>query len=191
MATAVDMPFQLWVAQRLQTSARMNLCQGEFRRGRQQEGAGRRWIFICAALAGAWFVSMLGLNMMNLIRLHHQNHVLDQDIATVYRQFFPAAQQIISPKFRISQLLGAGHTSEGASDLWVLLDKLDKVISLSETTIDGLTYRNKTLSVSLKGRDFKVLEGLGERLSEESVKVTQTQASSHEREVTAVMELRL
>lgn len=189
--TLVDMPYLLWVAQRLQTSARMNLCQGEFRRGRQQERGSRRWVLICGMLAGAWLFSMLGINAINLIRLHHQNRVLDQDIAVVYRQFFPEAQHIISPKFRISQLLGTGHAGQGDSELWVLLDKLDKVISVAETTVDGLTYRNKTLSVSLKGRDFKVLEGLGERLSEEGVKVTQTQAASHENEVTAVMELRL
>lgn len=187
----VDTPFQMWVVQRLQTSARMNLCQGELRRGRQQEGGSRRWVLICAILAGAWLVSMLSVNVINLIRLHHQNRLLDQDIAVVYRQFFPEAQHIISPKFRISQLLGTGRTTQGGSELWLLLDKLDKVISTTETTIDGLTYRNKTLSVSLKGRDFKVLESLGERLTQENVKVTQTQATSHENDVTAVMELRL
>jgi general secretion pathway protein L len=189
--TPVDSPFLLWVAQRLQQTARMNLCQGEFRRGSQQEGFSRRWAFICAILAGAWLLTVLSVNTINLIRLNHQNRLLDQDIAVVYRQFFPDAQQIISPKFRISQLLSTGRMTQGTTVLWLLLDKLDKVISVSETNVDGLTYRNKALSVALKGRDFKVLESLGERLKQSNVKVTQTQAMSHEHDVTAVMELRL
>ena len=187
----VDSPFLLWVAQRLQQTARMNLCQGELRRGRQQEGFTRRWAFICTILAGAWLMTVLSVNIINLIRLHHQNRLLDQDIAVVYRQFFPEAQQIISPKFRISQLLSTGRMTQGTTVLWLLLDKLDKVFSVSETTIDGLTYRNKTLSVALKSRDFKALESLGERLKQGKVKVSQTQAASHEHDVTAVMELRL
>lgn len=187
----VDSPFLLWVAQRLQQTARMNLCQGELRRGSQHEGFSRRWALICAILAGAWLVTVLSVNTINLIRLNHQNRLLDQEIAVVYRQFFPEAQQVISPKFRISQLLSAGRMTQGTTVMWLLLDKLDKVISVSETTIDGLTYRNNTLSVALKSRDFKALESLGERLRQESVKVSQTQAASHEHDVTAVMELRL
>lgn len=188
--TLVDTPFLLWVAKRLQQVSRMNLCQGEFRRGRQQEGISRRWVLVSAILAGAWLLTVLSVNTLNLIRLNHQNRLLDQDIAVIYHQFFPAAQQVISPKFRISQLLGTGQMTQSTTVLWSLLDKLDKVVSVKETVIEGLSYRNKTLSVSLKGKDFKALESLGERLKQEQVKVSQTQATSHENDVTAVMELR-
>jgi general secretion pathway protein L len=189
--TLTDTPFLLWAAQRLQGVSRINLCQGELEREQGHAHLTRHWFKIAAIFAGAWLLIGLSVNGINLIRLQLQTHQLDKEIAVVYRTFFPSAQSVISPKFRIRQLLNAGGSSEGSTVFWTLLDSLNKAVNLSELTIEQLNYKNKALSVGLKGRDFNVLEQLAKRLKQAHIKVSQTQAASHENEVTAVMELRL
>lgn len=190
-STLVDDPFLIWVAKRLQQESRLNLCQGEFKRSRQQEGYSQRWLFILAGVAGLWLITALGVNIVNNIRLNHQLNLVDQDIAVIYRQFFPNSERVISPKFRITQLL---HHDQGASKtgtLWQLLDKFEKSIKLKDMTIERMDFKSQLLSVTLKARDFSVLDSLGERLKQANVHVAQKQATSHEKYVTAVMELRL
>lgn len=188
---SIDDSFFVWAAKRLQCAARLNLCQGELARAQHQDGFNRHWALVCAALAGGWFCLVLLVNAINVIRLNHQLAGVDADIAVLYRQFFPEATQVISPKFRISQLLKAGHTSQDAALLWRLLDAFEKAMVAGEVTVEQLEYKNKQLAVTLKGRDFGALDGLAERLKKAHVKVSQTQAVSHESHVTATLELRV
>jgi len=188
--TMIDEPFYQWAARRLQQSVRINLCQAELSHGLPSQGNNRRWMIMASALAGLWLLSILVFNGVNLIRLHHQLNQIDKETAIVYRQFFPNAQQVISPRFRIHQLLKTGGVTQSNLILWRLLDKLDKTVDLNMLTVEQLQYKNKMLSVMVKARDFGVLEALSARLQKEGVKVLQTQASSHEKDVTATLELR-
>lgn len=188
--TTIDEPFYQWAAKRLQHSGRINLCQAELSHGIPSEGNNQRWMIIAGALAGIWLLSILVFNGVNLIRLHHQLNQIDKETAVVYRQFFPNAQQIISPRFRIQQLLKTGGATQSTLILWRLLDKLDNTVDLNMLTVEQLQYKNKMLSVMVKARDFGVLEALSARLQKEGVKVVQTQASSNKKDVTATLELR-
>lgn len=188
--TAVDSPFLLWVAERLVKKPRLNLCQGEFRHVHKEEFS-RKWIKISLLMVAFWLMTVMGIHVINLVRLNHQIRQLDEDIAVVYRQFFPNAQQVISPRFRISQLLKSGQSTQSSMVLWQLLDKFDQAVKLNELTIEQLNYKDKVLSVTLNGRDFNVLENLSERLKRAHVRVAQTQATSRKHGVTAIMELRL
>ncbi len=189
--TTIEQPFYVWVARRLQQAPRINLCQGNLSHGLPDEGVSRRWAMICIALAGLWLVSVLGINAVNLIRLNHQLNLIDKDTAVVYREFFPDAQQVISPRFRINQLLNTGGATQGALVLWQSLDKLDNAIGSNGLTVERMDFKNKVLSVALKAPDFTALEELSSRLKQAHVKVTQTQAASHKHHVTATVELRL
>ena len=190
-ATEIDSPFLLWVAQRIQHVPRMNLCQGELSHGRPEEALSRPLLIASGALAGLWIFLVLCVNGVNLVRLNHQLNLVDKDIAVVYRKFFPNATQVISPKFRISQLLHTGQVNQSATVLWQLLDKFEKAINPDEYTVEQLEFKRQVLSVTLKSRDFTILEKLEARLKKANVKVAQTQASTHDENVVATLELRL
>jgi len=98
---------------------------------------------------------------------------------------------VISPKFRISQLLHTGQVNQSATVLWQLLDKFEKAINPDEYTVEQLEFKRQVLSVTLKSRDFTILEKLEARLKKANVKVAQTQASTHDENVVATLELRL
>ncbi|ETO93772.1 type II secretion system protein GspL [Legionella oakridgensis] len=185
----IDSSFYGWVAQRLQHTKPINLCQGEFQQSKSQQSI-RFWYFLSAALAGIWLISLLVVNAIHLYWLNKKNAELDQQIAVLYREFFPEAKQIISPRFRIGQLLKSdmNHTD---SALWLLMDKLAHAFSSGQFVIEQLRFQNQVLSVTLLSKDFAALEHLQRRLQQTKVKVSQTQASSHEQQVLATLELRL
>ncbi|WP_133128015.1 type II secretion system protein GspL [Legionella nagasakiensis] len=185
----IDDTFYPWVALRLQQTQPIDLCQGEFQRSKRQESI-QRWYFISAALAGMWLIMLLLVNAINLYGLNKKNTQLDQQIAVIYHEFFPEAKQVISPRFRIGQLLkSAANRSDDT--LWFLLDKLANAFHTEQFSVEQLRFQNQILSVTLMGKDFSVLESLQRRLQQANVKVSQTQASSHDQQVLATLELSL
>ncbi len=189
LATELDGSFYMWVAQRLLKSRPLNLCQGELQHNMLKH-ANIRWKQACAALAGLWLLSFVVINGFVSHRLTNKLSSLDQKIAVIYREFFPQAHQVISPKFRVEQWLKKGRSGH-AITLWQLDDILAAAMKEDEITIEQLRYQNQTLSVNLLARDFAALEGLQLRLHLAGVKVTQANAASLEQQVASTLELRL
>ena len=187
--TPVDSVFSVWVAQRLLLANKMNLCQGELQHGTHQHTS-KQWYWASAILAGVLITSMLLFKAIYLYLLTTNIATLDTKIAVIYREFFPGAQFVVSPKFRIGQLLStANSANSGASSLWNLLDKFAQAAKGNQFTVEQFHYQRKVLSVTLVSKDFAALEGLQLRLKQSNVKVTQVQATSHDHQVLATLEL--
>ena len=186
---AVNESFYEWIAQRLLKAKPMNLCQGELCHNTQQE-LNAWWYRVAAILTGILFVSFLVVNGVVLHYLTNKIADVDQKIAVIYREFFPHATQIISPQFRVGQLLKAGQMGQDKA-LWLLQDRLATALGQEAFTIEQMHYQNQMLAVTLIANDFAAMDELEHRLQQAGVKVTQTQAASHEQRVTATLELRL
>ena len=184
----VDSSFYEWTAQRLVTAKPMNLCQGALRHNTRQE-VNRRWYHALAALVGLWIVNVFFMNALVSHHLTQQIAVLDEKIAVNYREFFPQARLVISPVFRVKQLLKEGRTGHDGT-LWRLENTLATATAQGEFTIEQLRYQNQMLAVTLIAKDFAALDALQLRLQQAGVKVKQTQASSEAQHVTATLELR-
>ncbi|WP_058535496.1 type II secretion system protein GspL [Legionella saoudiensis] len=176
-----------WIARRILNAKLMNLCQGEMQHGSKSD-----WIKKGYQLAGAlfcfWLVSLILVNGINLYFLNKQTAQIDQQIAEIYHSFFPDAKQVISPKFRIMQLLKSNN-NEGQTRFWFLLNQFSKVMDSKQFTLEQFRYQNKTLSVTLISPDFAKLEKLENQLKASQLNVKQTQASTHEQQVVATLEL--
>ena len=186
----VDTLGSVWIAQRLLQSNKVNLCQGELQHDTRQQAI-KQWYWACAGMACVLVISLIFFKALYLHSLNANNAQLDKKIAVIYRTFFPGAQQIISPKFRIGQLLKMGNANSDASSLWILLDKFAHAYTGSQFTIEQFRFQSRVLSVTLVSKNFSALEALQQRLQQAKVKVTQSQASSHEQQVIATLELSL
>lgn len=186
--TLVDSPPYVWLAERLLQTNAINLCQGEFSIATHKK-RGKYWYRICLALIGLWVSSLLVMKAINLHATTKKMVKIDQQIAIIYKKFFPQATQIISPRFRINQLLQSNLA--GGSVLWVLLDKLALFFNAHQFTIEQFHFQNESLSVTLMSKDFSTLEELQLNLQKAGVKVVQSQAISHEQKVRATLELSL
>lgn len=175
-----------WIARRLLKTNPMNLCQGEIQHGSKVD-----WIKKSYQLAGLlfslWLVSLILVNAIDLYFLNKKTTQIDEKIAEIYHEFFPGAKQVISPKFRIGQLL-KGNGSED-NHFWFLLNQFSKLMDNKQFTLEQLRYQNKTLSVTLLSADFASLEKLETALKQAQLNVKQTQASTRDQQVVATLEL--
>jgi len=198
--TKVDSDVSTWIAKRLLKNKPMNLCQGEFQHDTSQTTL-KRWYQLAACIAGACLISFLALTISELYVVNHRILAVDAKIAVIYREFFPDARVIISPRFRIEQLLKNNQTNRHAL-LWDLLEKLAMAVMLqskseSKTSqsapvvVSEIRFQNNQLSVTLACRDFATLERFEQGLQQEQVVVHQTEAATHAAKVVATLELTL
>lgn len=186
-ASKMDESSYTWLARQLSKAKPLNLCQGALVHGNTTDWI-KKGYQLAGLLFGFWLISLLITNAIELYSLNKQTAKIDQQIAVIYHEFFPEAKQVISPKFRISQLL----SSEGGDKqnrFWFLLNQLAKEMKGNKISIEQLGYQNKTLSVTLVSPDFATLEDLEKKLKALRVNVKQTQASTRDQQVLATLEL--
>lgn len=176
-----------WIAQKILKIKPLNLCQGNMVKG-NATGSIKKGYQLAAALCGIWLLSLLLVNAIALYLVNKKTSKIDQDITVIYHEFFPDAKQVISPKFRISQLLNSNMANTQAR-FWFLLNQFAKTITDNPMTIEQLRYQNKTLSVTLVSPDFASLEDIENKLRKLQLKVKQTQASTRDQNVVATLEL--
>lgn len=179
----------LWLARRLLGTKPMNLCQGDLQHGTSHTKT-KRLYQAAGTMVLLWFLSILLVNTIKIFSLNHDIAAVDAKIATIYHEFFPQAKQVISPKFRISQLLKASQSSTDTT-FWVLMEKLTKNAANSQVKIDQLRFQNQTLMVTLTTKNFESLDNFQAQLQQDKVKVKQTQASTQEQQVVSTLELNL
>lgn len=182
-----DEPSYTWIARQLMNSKPLNLCQGEMQHGTTSDWLKKGYL-LAATLCGLWLISILLVNALNLYSLNKKTEDIDKQIEVIYRQFFPQAKQVISPKFRISQLIDA-NKEENQTRFWFLLNEFSKIMKDSTATPEQLRYQNKTLFVTVICPDFATLEQLENNLKQAQLKVNQTQASTQAQQVVATLEL--
>lgn len=178
-----------WIAKGLIEHKRINLCQGDFYHGNSAAST-RRWYIAAAAMTAIWLMGLIIGSTIKIQDMNHKMTELDKQIAAIYRQYFPQAQQVISPRFRISQLIKSNLNSED-SLFWVLLDNLSQASKKNDAIIEQLRFQNKVLQVTLISKNFESLESLQNSLIQSKLKVRQTQASTQENQVVSTLELTL
>jgi len=175
-----------WIARKLLKSKPLNLCQGDMQHGGTSDWL-KKGYKLMAVSCSVWLLSMLVVNALILSSLNKKTDEVDREIAVIYHQFFPEAKQVISPKFRISQLLKTNE-NESQTRFWFLMNEFAKTMKGSTVSLQQLRYQNKTLSVTVVSPDFVTLEEL-EKALKTQLKVNQTEASTHEQQVIATLEL--
>lgn len=187
--TRVDEHVHSWIAKRLFQNPGVNLCQGAFRHDTRGQ-TNQFWYGASAILVIMWLLGWLTVNLVHSHTQAKQLAVLDQQIAVIYHEFYPNAARVISPEFRIKQLLKSGPLGQDAT-FWPLLQKLAQTFDDRQARIEQFRFQNKILSVTLMANDFAALETLQLRLQQAHVVVTQAQASSSKQKVMATLELHL
>lgn len=177
----------VWIAKKLMDSKPLNLCQGDMQHGSTSDWIKKGYTYV-GALCALWLISLLVVNAINVYILNKQIKQVDAQIAVIYHEFFPEAKQVISPKFRISQVLGDA-SADGQTRFWFLLNQFAKAMKEEQITVENLRYQNKTLSVTVVSSDFANLEDIENKLRKLQLNVKQTQAASRDQHVVATLEL--
>jgi len=191
--TKFDLDAYAWVAKKLHSQKAINLCQGEFAHNTSCE-VSQKYLKLASVLAGVLLISLLASNIISLVLLNKQLALYDKKIAVVYREFFPDARQVISPRFRISQILQKNHAGYNAT-FWQLLAKFSLVVNETnnpeDLIIDRISMQNNKLEISISCRDFDVLEKIENLLKSKMVNVHKSGVITQGDKVLATLELAL
>ncbi|MCC5791534.1 MAG: hypothetical protein JJT82_02865 [Legionellaceae bacterium] len=181
--------FQEWVAVQLSTHPSINLLQGSFAPiyHKQKQALAYR---LTTGLALFWILSVLGTQLWQWQQLRQENTAVEEKIAVIYREFFPQAKQIISPRFRIEQTL-KHQTGQHNRAFWQMY--LALILSLQEHPfeVNSLRYSSHALMVNISANDFSTLEALQTHLQKNKLQVKQSRAATKEGRITANLELSL
>lgn len=184
-----DESFYLWASRRLNQKNVLNLLQGEFQKKSTQTQL-KRWYITAAAMTVLWLISLGIHNLISFNNLNNKLQAVNNDIATIYKEFFPNAKQIISPQFRIQQLLKS-QKNTGDMTFWILLNHFSNAAKQTNTLVDQIRYQNQRLQITIINKDFKELEMLQTQLKQARINVKQNQASSKNNQVVSTLELSL
>jgi general secretion pathway protein L len=182
-----DEASSLWIARRLQTNKIINLNQGALH-DKNTDITTKFWYYSLLTTSVVWLLIFIALHMLTSHTLTNKINQTDDAIATVYRQFFPHDKKIISPRFRITQLLKSSKDNHDKA-FWFLLNQLTQVTSKTKATIKQLQFQNQVLQITVVCQNFNALEALELALQQAHIKIKQSQASSHKKYVTAHLEL--
>jgi len=189
--TQVDKLTYQWVAERLLKQKPMNLCQGELQHHTHQDQT-VRWYRRAMILGGAWLVGLLFMKAVMWVVLNHYHADYQQKIAVLYHQFFPNARQVVSPRFRVEQLLKQSQRGDDTG-MWRLLAKFTQAAFPTKSTtviaVQHLQFQTNTLSVTFLCDSFSALEQLETRLQQEHVTMHQVSAAMQGKQVVATLEI--
>ncbi|MCA0403987.1 MAG: general secretion pathway protein GspL [Proteobacteria bacterium] len=179
----------MWLAKRFLKMKAINLCQGSLQY-KDSKNSSQYWLKISLSIAALWLISFLTFNCFKFLYLNKKIKDNDSQIAVIYHQFFPDAKMVISPKFRISQLI-KGSQNQSNLIFWSTLNKLDKSTEKEHIELEQIRFQNQTIIVKIIADSFENLEKMQNKLKRNEVKVKQTEASLHENKVIATLELSL
>lgn len=180
---SLEVPPQVWLARRISKNTHFNLCVGQFSFSSSQRSK-LRFDLLAGILFIIWTLSYVISTGVLLYQQQHQIDRLDTQIASYYKEFFPEAKQVITPRFRIEQLLK--HTQTQASSFWRLMG----ILGSHPTEIQTLRYQNQVLTMTLKLKQFSDLQTYANQLRHSGIKVKQTQAQEKGKEIEATLELK-
>lgn len=178
----------VWIAQSLLKSNPLNLCQGSMQHSNATDWI-KKGYKVTAILGGVWLLSLLLVNAIALYVVNKKTETIDKQIEAIYLQFFPQAKQVVSPKFRITQLLANNNKGGNQAQIWFVLNQFTKAMQGKNLKVEQLRFQNKTLFVTLVSPDFASLEQFQTLLTNLQLKVKQTQASTREQQVLATLEI--
>lgn len=179
--------FQAWLIQQLPIAiGERNLLQGEFE-PKTQKLALRFWQMLCLGLVGVCLLSALGLSVFTYLQNRSQLRQLNAAIETDYKHFFPNATQIISPKFRVEQLLKSRNSGSNAL-FWVYIQAINHANN-TDMTLQYLHFQDQKARIKISTSNFRTLKTYSQKLQQNGIKVKQLKANTEDNRVLAELEL--
>ncbi|MEE8387129.1 MAG: type II secretion system protein GspL [Acidiferrobacterales bacterium] len=171
----------------------INLLQREFSPRAKKHGAFNR-LLPAAAMLGIWFVGTLAINGWEWWQLSHEYQSARQEMVTILRASFPEQAKVIVDPYRQMRrnLELLGNHGPGVSDnsYLSLLAKAAHVLGRQTgSSLLGLEYRNKSLTIDVRLADYRTMETLKKALQSSKLTIEVKKASSHADGVSARIRL--
>jgi len=154
------------------SNASLNLLQGEFKVQQQDSWNWRPWA--TAALL-AFVAICIGLLETGLetARFNRENEQIQTSIMELAREALPGVKQIRDPQTQVliawRELNKGGAGDAGGAEFLPLLNKVSSTIGQQPVTVQGIHFKDGTLTVALQGTSLQQLDELRQQIEQQGL----------------------
>lgn len=161
------------------TGEAIELLQGDFARKAAYAKVWQSWR-AAAVMAGLVLLLAFISQGVALSTLSRQQADLQAGIEAVYQQAFPKAKRIVNPVFQMKDKLSSLHQQQGSAggDFLTLLALSGAALSESGLTLQGISFRDGALDLSVTAGDVQSIDQLKTRLGEDQRLQVEIQSAS-------------
>lgn len=165
-------------AKQIQTSGIViNLLQGEFESDNSMQ-LSRKLYRSAGMLALIWISLLTVADMGKYWYLKHKVDGLQTEIASVYKEIFPNAKSVVSPKRRVQRLLSESQQSQSNGAFMVMMAKIAPILDKARgIKLTEMVYSGNDLQLQVEAGGFDQLDGLMKSMQVTGLVVNQTGAT--------------
>lgn len=189
MANEDKFCMQLFQQSLQQTPSPINLLSGDVAANKPKTTKINLWKFVAWFLL-AWIIVIVASNLTQYYLLKRQLKQVNQQVTQLFKQAFPNAQTVDSPRIRIDRALKNRQTSGGV--FLTLLAQAGQQVqqSNSSVSINDISFHDNTLTLNVTATDFQALANLSSNLQRQGLKVAQQNATTQGKNVSATLVIR-
>lgn len=168
----------------------INLLQGEFK-PKKEVFSPKKIMAITISLCAIWFGVLIVGNSLKYFFLNQHAKQLEQEITVVYKQLFPKATSVISPRKRVERLLNSMRSLQAKGAFLSLVEKAAPVVKeQSGVIIQSVTFADSKAQLQVDVDDFALLDQFTDRLRAVGLRVDQSNATKAGDTIQAKIELK-
>jgi general secretion pathway protein L len=166
----VDLPLRRLAAGAPGTS--LNLLQGEFKVLQQDSWNWRAWATAAVLALVALCIGLVETGL-ETSRFNRENERLQASIMELARQALPGAGQIRDPQAQLTiawRQLKNGGAAE--TEFLPLLNRVSPVIGQQQVTVNGINFKDGTLTLALQGSSLQQLDDLRQQIEQQGLEAS-------------------
>lgn len=174
----------------LQKNPAINLLQGKYRVKTKKTSKKNYWNYV-VILFIILVVVLFGGKTIEYFILKSQNKNLQNQIASIYKQVYPNASEVIDPKSRFTRTLANLRKAMSGNIFLDLLAPTAQVLNQdAKVQLISLNFQNNNLTIKLQAKELSVIENFSNRLNQKGFSVQQSQLNTSDQIVEAEFQVR-
>lgn len=176
----IDTPYRDYIVQQLMEQSSVNFLQGAFK-VQNKKSVRKLRVAIFALVASVVF--FIGVNIQQYYQADTHLEQLKKDNFQIYKKFFPDATSLISPKFRIEQLLKQNQRNAKTA-FFAIMENIAPILNQQKNlVIQSIQFQNDQLTLAFQLPGFQEVEKLQNKLETKQLNINQISATTKDKQV--------
>lgn len=173
-------PYRDYIVRQLMEQSSVNFLQGAFK-VQNKKSVRKLRVAIFALVASVVF--FIGVNIQQYYQADTHLEQLKKDNFQIYKKFFPDATSLISPKFRIEQLLKQNQRNAKTA-FFAIMENIAPILNQQKNlVIQSIQFQNDQLTLAFQLPGFQEVEKLQNKLETKQLNINQISATTKDKQV--------
>lgn len=127
--------------------------------------AAQGWIRAAVLMLGLALLVRVGVDGYDYLTLAAEERRLNREIEATLKDTFPDITRVVAPRTQMEQRLASLEGRGTGDGFLVMLSVVAEAVPAVESTVEEITYRDRSLLITCSTRDFEALDRLQEQLN--------------------------